>query len=113
MIKLPSYLTGFSSRSDGSASVRFATQELSGDEFSQLKDHHNAYGWLVFKENEIKPEDIPTEDVEDKNKTPSKRLRATLYVLAQQQGVPKEKFEEFYREKMEKLIDHVKAKLDQ
>lgn len=112
MIKLQSYLTGFSSKSDGSASIRFATQELSAEDFSELKKALNNFGWLLFSENDIKVEDIPTEDAEDRNKTPSKRLRATLYVLAQQEGIAKEKFEEYYKAKMEKLIDVVKSKLD-
>ena len=33
MLKIPSYLTGFSSRSDGSAGIRFTTQELTTEDF--------------------------------------------------------------------------------
>ena|SRR3990167_3605312 len=112
MIKLPSYLTGFSSKSDGSASLRFATQELTAEDFSELKQNLNNFGYLLFKENEVKVEDIPREDAEDRQKTPSKRLRATLYVLHTQQGGKPETFEQFYKEKMEKIIGMVKDKLD-
>ena len=59
----------------------------------------------------IMAEIVPLEAAEDKTKTPSKRLRATLYVLWQQTGEQGD-FEVFYREKMEKLIDFVKNKLD-
>ena len=110
-MKLPCYFTGFSSRSDGSASLRFATQELSPEDFSTLKEAHNKFGYLLFQENEIKPEDIPQEDAEDKTKTPSKRLRATLYVFWKQKGATGD-FEVFYRDNMEKLIERVKSKLD-
>ena len=111
MIKMPAYLTGFSSKADGSASLRFATQEISGDEFGKLKDNLNEYGWLIFSPNEVRVEDLPVEDAEDKNKTPSKRLRATLFVLWTQKGKSGD-FEVYYREQVEKVITHIKEKLD-
>ncbi len=111
MIQLPCYLTGFSSKSDGSASLRFSTQELTAEDFGELQRNLNGYGFLLFKENEISLEDIPNEDIEDTSKTPSKRLRASLYVLWKQRGssVP---FETYYRDMVEKFIDKVKSQLD-
>ena len=111
MIKIPSYLTGFSSKNDGSAGIRFATQELSDQDFLEIKRHLNAFGWLLFQENPISLDDLPKEQAEDKNKTPSKRLRATLFILWKQEG-EKGDFETYYRTKMEKLIEHIKSKLD-
>lgn len=111
MIKLPAYLTGFSSKSDGSAGIRFSTQELSAEDFSELSQDLNKFGYLIFKENEVKLEDIPKEDAEDTNRTPSKRLRSVLFVLWKQEG-SKGEFESFYREKVEKLIEMIKTKLD-
>lgn len=113
MIKLEGYFTRFGSKADGSASLSFTTQELNGEDYAALKEHQNQFGFILFKENEITADDIPTEDaVEDKEKTPSKRLRAALYVLAKQKNIPREKFDEFYRNCVEKFIDQVKAKLD-
>ncbi len=112
MIKLPAYLTGFSSRSDGSAGVRFATQELDEKDFIELKRGLNNFGWLVFKENDIKADDIPDEQA-DESKKPSQRLRSVLYVFWQQnrrQEFPD--FEVYYRTKMEEIITSVKSKLD-
>lgn len=111
MIKLPAYFTRFGSKSDGSASLGFNTQELSASDFAILKENLNNFGFLLFKENQIQDEDIPTEDMEDKEKTPSKRLRACLYVLWEQTG-KKSPFELYYREQVEKVIDHIKNKLD-
>jgi len=111
MIRLPAYLTGYNRKADRSASVRFETQELSTEALVELDKHYQLYGWLVFQENEVKTQDLPTEQAEDTPKTPSKRLRATLFVLWQQGGRVGD-FEAFYREKMEKLIDHIKARLD-
>lgn len=110
MIKLPAYLTGFNSKADGSASIRFSTQELGPEDFAEMHGHLNQFGWLVFRENDFQDEEIPQEDAEE-NKTPSRRLRASLYVLWDQSGKQGE-FESFYRDRMEKFIEHVKAKLD-
>ena len=110
-MKLQAYLTGFSSRADRSAGIRFATQELSGEEMAKLQDLNGSFGWLLFQENKFTDEDLPQEQAEDKNKTPSKRLRSVLFVLWKQLGEHGD-FEQFYREKMEKLIDIIKGKLD-
>jgi hypothetical protein len=111
MLRLPAYLTGFSSRADGSAGIRFTTQELNSADFGLLKENLNTFGHLLFAPNPITAADIPTEHAEDKNKTPSKRLRAVIFLLWKQEGEHGD-FETYYRVKVEKLIDYVKAKLD-
>ena len=80
MIKLPSYFTGFSSRADGSAGLRFATQELQAEDFVELKKHHNAFGWLLFKENTFEEGNIPEENAEEEGITDSERLRRRMFV---------------------------------
>jgi hypothetical protein len=112
MIKIAAYLTGFNRKADRSCSVRFETQEVSTDELMELDKHYGDFGWLVFSPNEVRADDIPTEQTEDKNKTPSKRLRSTLYILWKQRGSAGD-FEVFYREQVEKIIIHIKTKLDE
>ena len=80
MIKLPSYLTGFSSKVDGSASIRFATQELSPEDFGLLKENLNNFGWLIFAENATES-DIPSEDAEEEGISDSERLRRRMFVF--------------------------------
>ena len=79
MTKLPAYFTGFSSRSDGSASLRFTTQELQAEDFAELKRAHNAFGWLVFAPN-VSDDDIPNENATEEGISPSERLRRRMYV---------------------------------
>ena len=109
MLKIPSYFTGFSSRKDGSASIRFTTQEIDSEMFAELKDTLNEFGWLIFTgEKQVSiPKEMPT----DNKKTPAQRLRSTLYVYFTQLGSEGD-FEVFYNQKMEELIDKVKARLD-
>lgn len=111
MIILPAYLNGFSSKTDGSASLRFSTQEIPPEVFAELSKNLNNFGHLLFKENEIDLNDVPKEDIDDKDKTPSKRLRNTLFVLWKQKG-SKGDFEVYYREMVEKYITRIKAELD-
>ena len=111
IIKLPAYLTGWSPRKDFSYSIRFETQELTDSELLDLKNAQNQFGWMVFSSNELQIEDIPTELAEDKQKTPSKRLRNVIFVLWKQQGSVGD-FEIFYKNYVEKLIEKIKAQLD-
>jgi len=111
MIKLPAYFTRFGSKSDGSAGLSFATQELDAESFGELQRNLNQFGWLIFSQNEIKDEDIPDTDAEDDEKTPSKRIRAVIFIRWKQQG-KKGDFESYYRQIMESLIDKLKAQLD-
>lgn len=113
MIKYPAYLTGFSSRSDGSAGIRFATQELSGEDFSELKQHHNAFGWLIFAENTTEA-DIPEESPEEEGITASTRLRRRMFVYWKH---PKGKngegdFETWRKQTVETWGDKLLAKIE-
>lgn len=113
MIKMPCYFTRFGSKTDGSASLGFSTQELSSEDFKQFKDDLNQFGLLIFRPNEMKIDDMPTEDVEDKSKTPSKRQRAVLFKIWQSKGKPLgSDFEVYYRFRMEGNIDKLKTELD-
>lgn len=112
MIQSPAILTGFSTKLDGSCSVRFSTNELSDNDVLELKRHQGKFGFVMFAENEFKSSDIPKENAEDKSKTPSKRLRAVLFVQWKQSGEPSGDFEAFYFNEVEKLINQIKAKLD-
>jgi hypothetical protein len=111
MLKLPSYLTGFSSKSDGSASIKFATQELTPDDFGLLKENLNSFGWLVFSE-QIREEDVPTENVYQDTKSPSTRQRDVLFLVFKTKFPDKKDFDTYYRKRMEIFIDKIKEELN-
>lgn len=61
----PATLDGIMPRKDGTMSLRFVTQELSADEKAMLMDKFfNQFGYVLFKENAFKDEEIPQEDAE-------------------------------------------------
>lgn len=109
---VPAILTVGAPTHDGGMRLRIETQELPDEQKLELLKCNNKFGHVLFKENSFQQSDIPTEDVEDRTKTPSKRLRAVLYILHAQSGGKKENFENFYREKMEKIIDQIKNRLE-
>lgn len=108
MIKLPGYFTGFSSKSDGSASLKFATQELTPEEFANFQRHHNAFGWVIFSEQE--DEEIPSEQIEEEGITASERLRRRMFVYWKSKKIETE-FETWRKQMLEtwgsKLLDQI------
>lgn len=96
------------------------TNEVAPDEMAMMMQLRGKQGNMLFapadydfSEKDI--EDLPEVRVEAGEKTPSQRLRATLYVRWEQTGgkarKDKKTFEQFYREQMERFINAVKEKL--
>ena len=100
-------------KKDGSATLKFFTQEIADDQVVDILNmgRRDELGWLVWSPNKIQGSDLPTEPATDDRKTPSQRLRSVLFVLWKQEG-SKGDFESFYSERMGKLTDMIKAKLD-
>ena len=101
-------------RKDRCGTMKFTSaRELTKEEREILLDAgvNDELGWLLWSPNKLQTTDLPTEPATDDNKTPAKRLRSVLFILWKQQG-SRGDFENFYRERMDKLIDMIKAKLD-
>lgn len=106
------YMDRITTMKDKSVKVTLVSQELSADSARVLFDMRNQLGWALFSANSITENDVPTEQpTEFKNdKTPSSRLRNTLFVYWKQSG-GHGVFEDFYRQQMEVFIEQVKEKL--
>jgi hypothetical protein len=63
-----------------------------------------------FLDSELSDLDAIDVDLEDTTKTPSKRLRSVLFILWDQ-GVKDVGFKEFYKNRMERLIEQIKTRL--
>lgn len=85
--------------------------EVSNEEFALMDTFHGSSGFLMFAENEFTDADIPTEDAPNDTKTPSARLRSTLFVYHQQQGIT-EPFNIWYATQVEKFISSIKERLE-
>ena len=114
ILKTPATLEGVSLLKDGSATLRFSTQEIIGEDLVVIKGFHGHFGTLVFSEASLQPADIPKQDPEFEGKSPSQRLRAVIFVLWNHLKENKKtdlKFEDFYSGQLESLITQYKAKL--
>jgi len=113
-ITLPTSLNPISRRKDKSVKLSFETRELDSTELMTLMALEGQEMWLILSPNENDAE-IPLENAELDTKSPAQRLRSVLYVLYQQ-DMKENKFvglfETFYKERMEKLIELIKNKLN-
>lgn len=108
IIQIPAVLDGAARKKDGSVSLRFVSNlELTTDEFMVIDTYRQANGWLLFKENEFKEEEIPKEDVEtDIAKSQSVQLRDVLWVLFKAKGFnggDKEAWNAYYKRQMQQF----------
>lgn len=109
-------------KKDRSISLSFTTQtEKTSEELMEFDKLLGDAGTLFFKSNgnltkeEIKELDGAEIEVEGKSK--SQRLRNVMYVLYQQTEEQRideatTSFNDFYANRMEKIIEHYKSKLD-
>jgi len=104
-----------SRRKDKSLSLTFITStEQSTKEFMEIDEVLNDSGVLLFKSNgtlnkqEIKA--LESSEIEVEGKSKSQRLRNVLYILHQQSN-ESISFNDFYSDRMEKLIQQIKDKL--
>lgn len=106
-------LEGVSLLKDGGVSVRFHTSELSAEHKTEISKYYQQFGWLLFNPQEQDVESLELEAIRKDigGKTPSQRMRSVLYVLYQQSGRTDLTFEQFYMEKMNRIIDQIKANL--
>jgi len=110
-VQFPALLDGISTKKDGSFKVVIETQELAGSEAADLLSYRQSMGWVTFTPNATPNIEVPKEDAFTGQKSPSQRLRAVLHVLWEQRG-KKGTSEEFYRIKMEQIIEGIKEQLE-
>jgi hypothetical protein len=99
--------------------IVFDTQEnLSDASVAKIATWAGKHGHLIFlseepTENDIKNiVEMPRLTEEDMGKSPAARLRNILYWLWDFSKKPTQTFEEFYRIKMETIIESIKAKMN-
>lgn len=105
---------GIKSMSDKGVRVMIDTQEILPEQMAALFALKGKYGHFYFAEAPLSPDQIEVPEITADfkgEKSPSQRLRASLYILWQQSGTSQD-FEIFYRSKMENIIDSIKNKLD-
>jgi hypothetical protein len=116
LLKIGAILDNINSRKDGSIKMVFESQELGDDEALAVVKMRNRFGWLLFAPNELDERHVPTEPAPlfEDDRSPSQRLRSVFFVRWQQLksvGKVEASFNEYYRLRMEALIEQEKELL--
>ena len=117
MVIIPAILTTYKSLKDRSLVLHFETQEPTPEQLVNIALSVQYAGFLAFNKDAFKTEQLKIieetkADYDDKNKTPSKRLRGVMYILWEQDKKGYERFEDYYMNEMDKIIEHFKSKIE-
>lgn len=107
----PVQVSGVAARVDGSLSIRLATPELSADEKAAFMGLMNQPAKMLLQLDEAGLGDVKEVKGQFDVKTPSQRLRSVMFAFWRQADGTGD-FEDFYRKRMEDIINGVKAKLE-
>lgn len=113
-INLPAILNPISRRKDKSVKISFETRELQSDELITLMALEGVEMWLCLAPNQEEIE-VPDQKAEVEEKSSAQRMRSVLFILYKQDVENKKfvgLFQTYYAEKMEKLIQLLKDKID-
>lgn len=113
LFQIEAQIAKLETQSDGGIRIVVDTQELTDPEqLKNLFSLRKSTGFFLFKSAGIVAGDLPkAETVEDKERTPSERLRAVIFVFWKEVKGGKGDFNAFYRETIEKYIVNIKEKL--
>jgi len=118
MIILSAQVESILTRKDRTIKLTFGTQELRPNEAGVLFGLQNSLVNIAIKSadlsqseiNLLKESKIEIDDIPE-NKSPSQRLRNVLYRLWEQDKGGYDDFNLFYLNRIERLIEHYKEKL--
>lgn len=110
-LQLNAVIAGISSKVDRSLSLRIATPELSSSEKTAFLDLQGQNVLLTIKPTDEESEFLKV-DSQLEGKTPSQRLRASMFVLWKEKYQGKwTDFEAFYRYMMERVITQIQDQI--
>lgn len=116
LFQFPVTVRDINLKANRSALIKLETyEELPDETVSKLSILSGKEAWATISVEKINPEDIldlPPLPKDAKHRTPSQRLRQLLWKLAEQEGVPREKREEYYLKQIESVIQMYMGKLD-
>lgn len=113
MFQVPSIITKIQTLKDRCFKLSIECQELPKNEMAEVFNLADKTGWLVFAENELSKSNIPEENApEFKNdKSPSRRLRDTLFVYWSECTDKKVDFDTYWKLWVNKKVEEIKNKL--
>jgi hypothetical protein len=114
-ILLPAYVENISTRKDKSVKIVLSTQELTPAQAGEIFNLMNSLVIAYLSVKDINSDELDQVDKIDPElggKTQGQRIRNTLYVLYEKNNEGFKDFNSFYKNKTEKIIEHLKTKID-
>lgn len=111
---IPVYVESVSTRKDKTVKLILGTQELSPATAGQIFNLMNTLSIAYISPKSVNQNEIDQVDQLDpefEGKTQSQRIRAVLFKLFQQDAEGFKDFDAYYKSKTEKIIDHLKTKI--
>lgn len=114
---LQAQIEGVRTRKDHTYSITIGTQELAPEIGARLFSMNNSLSNVYISPNAIQSDllkeiDLASTDIIDLQKTPSKRMKAVLYLLWKQNPEGYDDANLYYQNKMEAMLTHLKSKLE-
>jgi len=113
---LPAQIERIATRKDRTVAITIGTQELSPEKAGNLFRLQDRLAIVYISEKESVPQaeldQVDALNPEFGNKTQSQRLRNVLYKLFEQKNEGFKDFNSFYRHHTEKIIEHLKNKIE-
>ena len=108
--QVSSVIESVATRVDNTIKIVVSTQELNPEQSTILFTLKGKQGWLLFSENEMKEIDVPKENAPEfkTDKSPSQRLRNTLYVYWETNTNKSKPFDTWYKDWIEGKIKEIK-----
>lgn len=113
-ILMPVYIESIQTRKDKSIKIILGSQEISAGKAGELFTLLNNVAICYISPKEINQREIDQVDKLEADiggKTQSQRIRNVLFKLFEQDNEGYQHFDEYYRAKTEKYIDHLKSKI--
>ena len=119
LLTIPCAIESVATRKDKTIRVVIGTQELSPAQMTELMSQWiGGIGVMAFKGEQFNYNDeemlnaIKIDAAELGGKTPSQRLRSSLFVLFEHNNEGHQDFNTYYASMMERFIDMVKKRID-
>jgi hypothetical protein len=118
MLIIPGQLESYRSLKDRTLKLSFETSEPTPTQMAEVQQSLMTTGYLAFSTDNFTSDQIDSlkeikVDYDDPTRTPSKRLRAVLYLLHKQNPEGFDTAQRYYDHYLEKIIAHYKSKFDE
>jgi len=114
LFQTSSQIESISTRVDNTLKIVISTQELIPEQAAVLFSLKGKQGWMLFKENEVTPDEVPEQDASElQGKTPSQRLRDRMIVYFSKKHGNTKGFQTWYEEQLDMFGQRYLAKVEE